>query len=188
VAALVRLQLLTGARPGELLNLRPCDIDRTEAVWTVTLEHHKTAHKGHERVLYMGPLAQSILRPFLLRDTDRPLFSPRDAEAQRHKDSRESEDGGRREDQKPNKKKTDRVVRDAYDKRTYHRAIERACAKAGVTRWHPNQLRHNCATALRKTLGIEAAQVMLGHARVDTTEIYAERNHEAARKIAADHG
>ncbi len=188
VVALIRLQLLTGARPGELINLRPCDIDRTGAVWTVTLEHHKTSHKGHERVLYMGPQAQCVLRPLLLRDTDRPLFSPKDAEAERHEKSRKSKDGGRRLDQKPNKKKTNRVVRDTYDRRTYNRAIERACEKAGVTRWHPNQLRHNCATALRKTLGIEAAQIMLGHARVDTTEIYAERNQEAARKIAADHG
>ena len=188
VAALVQLQVLTGARPGELLNLRPCDIDRSEPVWTVTLEHHKNAHRGHERILYLGPLAQSLIRPYLLRDKELPLFSPKDAEAQRHKDMRKTKEGGRRDDQAPNKKKSDRVVRDAYDKRTYHRAIERACIKAGVTRWHPNQLRHNCATNLRKTLGLEAAQIMLGHANADVTQIYAEKNHEAARQIAKDHG
>ncbi len=33
VADMVRLQRLTGARPGEICNLRPCDLDRTGDVW-----------------------------------------------------------------------------------------------------------------------------------------------------------
>ena len=33
--------------------------------------------------------------------------------------------------------------------------------------WHPNQLRHSFATAVRKQHGLEAAQVLLGHSRAD---------------------
>ncbi|GMV98042.1 MAG: hypothetical protein AMXMBFR83_23950 [Phycisphaerae bacterium] len=55
-------------------------------------------------------------------------------------------------------------------------------------RWHPHQLRHTAATQIRKELGLEAAQVMLGHARADVTQIYAEKNNQLAREIAAKLG
>lgn len=50
--------------------------------------------------------------------------------------------------------------------------------------WNPNQLRHARATWLKKTFGIEAAKDTLGHACLDTTEIYAERDLEKAMSIA----
>lgn len=55
-------------------------------------------------------------------------------------------------------------------------------------RFHPNQLRHNAATFLRKTYGIEAAQVILGHRTLSVTEIYAEKNVAAAQRIMAEVG
>jgi integrase len=67
-------------------------------------------------------------------------------------------------------------------------AIHRAADKAGVPRWNPNQLRHARATLLRKLKGIEAARVQLGHAAVKTTEIYAERDLEAAMRLALEFG
>lgn len=54
--------------------------------------------------------------------------------------------------------------------------------------FHPHQLRHTAATRLRKEFGIEAAQVMLGHKTIRITELYAEKNLDAARKIAAEVG
>jgi integrase len=50
--------------------------------------------------------------------------------------------------------------------------IARACERARIPVWSPNQLRHAAATRLRELHGIEAAQVALGHARPDTTLIY----------------
>ncbi|MEX2169982.1 MAG: site-specific integrase [Pirellulales bacterium] len=54
-------------------------------------------------------------------------------------------------------------------------------------RWSPNQLRHAAATEIRKQFGLEAAQVLLGHATANVTQIYAERDLakgvEVARKI-----
>ncbi|MCI0675765.1 MAG: site-specific integrase [Phycisphaerales bacterium] len=55
-------------------------------------------------------------------------------------------------------------------------------------RWNPHQLRHTAATSIRKLFGIEAAQVMLGHSRLDTTELYAERNMSHAVEIATRAG
>jgi integrase len=64
-AAMVRLQLLAGMRPGEVCALRPCDLDRSGPVWTYRPPAHKTAHHGHDRVVYLGPQAQEVLAPFL---------------------------------------------------------------------------------------------------------------------------
>jgi integrase len=49
-------------------------------------------------------------------------------------------------------------------------------------------LRHNRATEVRRRYGIEAAQVALGHARADVTEVYAEKNMEMATRIAREMG
>ena len=55
-------------------------------------------------------------------------------------------------------------------------------------RWHPNQLRHTFATKVRKEHGLEAAQVLLGHAKADVTQIYAEKNEALAVAVAAKMG
>ena len=55
-------------------------------------------------------------------------------------------------------------------------------------RWYPHQLRHTAATRLRKEYGLEAAQVILGHKTLTVTQVYAEKNVEAARKIMAQVG
>jgi len=55
-------------------------------------------------------------------------------------------------------------------------------------RWHPHQLRHAAGSRLRKEFGVEAAQVILGHKTLSVTELYAEKNVEAARRIMAQVG
>ena len=49
--------------------------------------------------------------------------------------------------------------------------------------WSPNQLRHAAGTDVRRQFGAEAAQVTLGHANLEVTEIYAERNEKLAAEI-----
>src|SRR5439155_564319 len=46
-------------------------------------------------------------------------------------------------------------------------------------RWQPNQLRHTYATEVRRTYGLEAAQVLLGHSKADTTETYAGKTRDS---------
>jgi site-specific recombinase XerD len=50
-------------------------------------------------------------------------------------------------------------------------------------RWHPHQLRHNAATLLRKEYGIEVAKIILGHATLSATQLYAERDLQKALEI-----
>ncbi|MBN1435684.1 MAG: tyrosine-type recombinase/integrase [Sedimentisphaerales bacterium] len=159
--ALIQLQLLTGARSGELLPLRQVDLEMTGTIWRYQPTHHKMSHADRERVVFFGPRAQEILRGFFDRAIDAPLFSPRDVR---------------------------RGSNAAYSKDSYRRAIARACEIAGIEPWHPHQLRHAAATRIRQTYGLEAAQVILGHARADVTEIYAQRDQAKAAAIVAQVG
>jgi integrase len=74
VRDLIDVQLLTGARSGELLKLTTAMIDRTDKVWNATLADHKTVHHGQSRTLHFGPQAQLILTKYLSADPDQPLF------------------------------------------------------------------------------------------------------------------
>ena len=74
VRDLIDVQVLTGARSGELLMLTTGMIDRTGNVWKATLADHKTAHHGHRRMIPFGPQAQLILTKYLSADPDKPLF------------------------------------------------------------------------------------------------------------------
>lgn len=83
VEAMIRLQLASGMRPGEVCSIRTCDVETTGKVWTYKPAQHKTAHHGHERVIYLGPQAQQILGDWLRPDMTAYLFSPREAEEER---------------------------------------------------------------------------------------------------------
>ena len=60
VAALINLQLLTASRSGELVLMRPIDLNTTDTVWTYTPESHKTGHHEHSRTIYIGPRGQAV--------------------------------------------------------------------------------------------------------------------------------
>ena len=47
VAAMIELQRITGMRPGEVVLMRPGDVDRTKEVWIYRPSRHKTAYRGH---------------------------------------------------------------------------------------------------------------------------------------------
>lgn len=83
VAAMVQLQRLTGARPGEICRMRTGDIDRTGNVWTYAPAVHKTQHRGKAHSIYIGPKAQAVLTPYLILDPAAYCFSPAAAELQR---------------------------------------------------------------------------------------------------------
>ena len=155
----IQFQLLTGARPGEALIIRGCDLDMSGPVWTYRPESHKNEHHGKQRVICIGPKAQVVLRTCLSTDLSLYLFG--------------TELSGR---QQP------------YRRDSYSTAIRRACLEANVPHWSPNQLRHNFATNTRKQFGIEKTRATLGHSSAVTSEIYAEMDVEAARAVVAKIG
>ena len=63
-------------------------------------------------------------------------------------------------------------------------AVERACTRAGVEKIRPYDLRRTVATGTRSILGKEAAKVLLGHTRTDTTDIYLLDEVQEAVKVA----
>lgn len=201
VAAMIRLQLLTGMRPGEVMQMRACDIDIGGPIWLYRPARHKTEHHGRQRLIYLGPKAQDVLRPFLSLDRTGWTFSPREAMAHIHRERRAARQTPMTPSQAARKRKRSPKWEpgECYDRRSYGWAIRRACDAAFPVpkhlkerdhaawrrehRWSPNQLRHNAATQLRTQFGIEAARVVLGHSSADVTEIYAELDFAKAAEI-----
>jgi len=175
VWAMIQLQRLTGMRGGEVTIMRGVDMDVGGDIWTYEPATHKTEHQGRDRIIDLGPRAQRVIAPFLVGDPRAWLFRPA-----RGKGSR----GGTHYRKRSRGGRTGRVVGDRYSTASYRRAIVRACRKAGVAKWTPHQLRHTYATEVRRQFGIEAARVLLGHASIVTTEIYAEADRQAAQRVA----
>jgi integrase len=185
VAAMVHFQQLTGARPGEVVRMTPIDIDRSKPVWEYRPEAHKNAWRGKERVIFIGPKGQDLFRPFLDgRAADVAVFSPAestDAARRRRTAARKTPlNCGNRPgtNRKPNPELGPTTN---FTPTTYARAVARACERAGVDRWSPHRLRHSFATEIRETHGLEGAQLLLGHARADVTQLYAQRDHRGGR-------
>jgi integrase len=194
VRDMIRLQLLCGCRPDEIVCLRPCDVTRDGEVWEYAPASHKAEHHGRQRRIFFGPRAQAILATYLDdRPAAAPCFSPVEAEAER----REKQRLARKTRVQPSqvkraeaskRRRRGRPPADAYNVASYRRAIHRGCHLAEIDRWSPNRLRHSRATDLRRQFGIEAAQTVCGHSQLSVTQIYAERDFDKARKIMAEVG
>ena len=59
--------------------MRACDIDMSGKIWEYRPASHKTQHHGKERIIFLGPQALEIIRPFLKPEVDAYLFSPKGA-------------------------------------------------------------------------------------------------------------
>jgi len=184
---MVRLQRLTGALPGEVCGLKPAYIDRSGNVWMAILTEHKTKHHGKTRTIYIGPKAQSVLLPYLLRDENDFCFKPSDSERKR----RTTQSANRVTPMSCGNRPGTNVKAapamqpgDQYDVSAFRRAIHRACVKANVQCWHPNQLRHSAATEIRKQFGLDSAASILGHSDVGVTQVYAENDRTKALAVA----
>jgi integrase len=161
LADLIRVQLYTGARPGEVCEMRLQEIDRSGEIWIYRPTSHKTEHRGKSREIAIGPRSQEILAARVARcrkDTDY-LFHPR------------SNPGS------------------PYRERSYHETLRYQCLKLGVPHFHPNQIRHSALTAIRRRFGLEGGRVVGGHSDAMTTSVYAQFDDLAeARKIASEMG
>lgn len=180
VQAIVRLQLLSGARPGEVACMRACDIDRSDKVWVYRPVLHKNSWRGQDREIYLGPRSQEIIRAWMRPGLQEQfLFSPIDAERLRHKRERSARrtplyPSHVRAKERKRLASERRILSERYDVDSYRQAIARACERASVPPWAPNRLRHNAATFLRREFGLDVAKAVLGHRLVETTQVYAE--------------
>jgi integrase len=215
VRAMVLVQLRSGCRAGEVAIMRPCDLAMGGPNWEYRPQYHKTGWRGKSRVIPIGPRAQEVIRSFLDRGPTAYLFDPREAVADHHAGRGERRKSKRtpsevaRRTAKPGEGHADH-----YDRRAYRQAVVRACdrafphpelstippkeltaeQRAGLHewrkrhRWSPLRLRHTAGTLVRSQYGLEAAQLHLGHAKADVTQIYAARDLGRAHEIAAEIG
>ncbi|MCC6660052.1 MAG: tyrosine-type recombinase/integrase [Phycisphaerales bacterium] len=182
LAAMIRLQVQTGMRPGELVHVSPQYLHSTRdpsvVAYHVPPEANKTEWLDIDRRVYLGPRAMQILLPWLPADPSRYAFDPGRAEAERlaaRRATRKSkrwpshatEERRRRRGQEPAQ------LGDHYTADSYRRAITRVCDAADVPRWTPYQLRHNAATEITERASIEVAKEVLGHRDIATTMRYA---------------
>lgn len=198
VDAMVRLQLITGARPNEIRRMKAREITRAEKdLWEYRPESYKTEHQergGERKVIFLGPRAIKILKPILARQEkegrEEPgyLFRPADAAEIRHRrsqaadakktPSRRARDARRAADPR-------RRYADHYTSTAYREAVQRAAARAGVPDWTPYQIRKARATEIDRSLGQDAAAIALGHRNIKTTlDHYIDPRTEQARELA----
>ena len=212
VAGMIEVQLYTGMGPGEVCKLRPADIDRSGDVWIFQPAAHKGAWRGKDRVVAIGPKAQAVLAKFWPADPSDFVFSPNRAVVALRAERAAARSTPRYPSHMANnaarrKPTATRPPAAAYTTCSYARAVTRGVKKGNTDRqakavvdpqhgpnlprivhWHPNQLRHPHRTTVRKRFGLEAAQVALGHARADVTQVYAEKNLGLAAAVALELG
>jgi integrase len=209
-AAMARLQLLTGMRPGEVVLMRGIDLDMSGKVWLYRPGsdqgphgRHKNAYRGQQRVVPIGPRAQEVLKPWLRLNLHEYLFSPAEAEAKRRAARRKRGIPGQQV--RCPKRKPKKAPGSRYTTNSYSQAVRIAAQKADtagrakaiaagmpadqaletefVPHWHPNQLRHTKATEIRREAGLDAARAVLGHRSPQITEVYAELDTTRAAEV-----
>lgn len=180
VKAMLAIHIQTGMRPAELCDMRPKDIDRSGEVWLYRPAQHKTKHHGKPRVIPILGDAREALIEYLNRAPDSHCFSPKEADAWFRAKLRSERKGYG--SYKPTKGTLRAGTK--YSPQSYRQAIERAAKRAKVGHWVPYQLRHLNLTEVRQALGIEHAQALGGHSRMDMTEHYAQQTIERAIEAA----
>jgi integrase len=170
IGAMIRLQLLTGMRCGEVFQMRGCDIEmKPGECWRYRPEHHKTEKKGKRRYIPLGPQAQDIVRRFLKPNPTAYLFTPAESSMTKVVVKR-LRDGKvhvyRQHLSKP--MENARKMKAMFNRESYATAIKQNVRKADrlahdrrpdvpadvpiVKRWHSHQLRHSAATIHQRSI------------------------------------
>ena len=168
--AIVQVIARAGARPSEVLRLRPCEIERGDGVWFLRPTFHKNERLGKSRVLVLGPRCQAALAPWISGvHPDSFVFTSDTIKRAKTPDII-----------RLRRRRTARPI-DAVDLR---RVVRIACEAAEVPVWTPYRLRHTGLTEFRRVGGLDAAQLQGGHADSKTTERYAAADLRAAIEAA----
>ncbi len=203
VAALIQVQYFCGLRPGEATIMRRKDIDASGDIWIYSPAKHKNLWRGHHLVKAIPRVAQELIKPLFLADADAYLFRPEDSVrwwgTMRGADTHERKTKVypseiRSRERRKSERETNYgagKLRPCYDTHSYRQAVRHGIRRArkmgeNLEFWTPHQLRHGVATEISKSLGQQAAQRWLGHAKLDTTSIYAEKQLSELLDIARE--
>jgi len=192
------LQLIwhTAMRPYEVCEMRPFDIlcDNPNC-WLyipgrdqTPVGQHKTTRFERVKVIPLASKCQKILKPRIQDfNSKKCIFSPKEAvqEFLEHKFANRKTPLNYGNRPGTNLRKHPMVKpSEKYNHNTLRNACKRGCERAGVEVFVPYDLRRTIATGARSILGKEAAKVLLGHTKTDTTDIYLLDEVQEAVKVA----
>jgi integrase len=196
VADMLRLIWHTAMRPSEVCKMRPFDIIKDDPeCWLYIpgrdqspVGEHKTARFERIKVIPLTHECQKILmrriKDFSSKDY---VFSPKESMQEFLEIKAANRKTPLKYGNRPGTNKKEHPMINPGDKYEHHalrRACQRACNRAGVEVFTPYDLRRTMATGARATLGKEAAKVLLGHTKTDTTDIYLLEEVQEAMKVA----
>lgn len=190
VADLIWFVRLTGCRPSEARRMKLCRIrDRDKPVWRYVPKRHKTAHRGKQRHIAIGPQAQAIVLAHTAGGSPTDyVFTP-----QRSVPPRKGKPGTIPMQPRQPSPRVGRM----FQKDAINRAVHPAIVKANddedrngppVPHWTPYQLRYTRLREIRKAAGREAAQAIAGHSTATMTDHYAPANWGRAARAAQRSG
>ena len=196
VADMLRLMWYTAMRPGEVCKMRPFDILRDDPqCWLYVpgrdkspVGDHKTTRFGRMRVITLTAEAQKILEGRITNFKSKAyVFKPIDAIEEMYDIRAQNRVTPMSCGNKPGTNRKEHPMikpGECYTANALRIACQRGCKRAGVEPFKPYDLRRSVATATRARLGKEAAKVLLGHTKTDTTDIYLLDEVQEAMKIA----
>src|SRR5262249_23258584 len=153
VRTMIEVQRLCGGRPQDIVQMRAIDLEMTGPVWEYRPHRYKTEHHNdgattdRERIVFLGPRAQELLKPYLTLNVTDYLFKRKRCEERRREEQRRNRKtplwpSHVRHQTRKRGQRARAALRECYDVGSYRRAIRRACLKAGIPIWFPLQLRH----------------------------------------------
>ena len=164
----------SGSRPGEMFGLKVGDIiQHTPDLWRYEPEDHKNAQYGHSRTIRFGPRCIAILKRLTAKRkaSDYVFVRPEQTDYR-------------------NKRRHAKTAGKPWDRHCFHHIIARTCKANDIPHWHPHQLRHAAASEAynRKNGAAAAAQALLGHSRLSTTDRYITLDESPADREARNFG
>lgn len=162
--AIVELLMSTGCRVTELCTILLSDITGDRLIV------HGKGRK--DRTVYLNAKAQMALQFYVGERKDKnPYLFPKGASVT------EANFCGKKELWYQN---PECVLPDEHvDKGSIEKTVRKIGRRAGVEKVHPHRFRRTCATfALRRGMPIEQVSKMLGHEKIETTQIYLDLSEE----------
>jgi integrase len=215
---MLNVQLATGMRPSELCHIRPMHLKPTREpramLYHVPPEANKTSHVegaggAGDRVVPIGPRSLRLLRAIWPDDPREYFFSPKREHARRMLARRQD----RRTVMYPSHAPELRLTRkrrggvraitlgEHYTRDSYRRALTRACEAAraseiqsgvdpaaAVHTFGPYELRHMRACDIATREDLHVAKAVLGHASVQTTQLYVRARERGLIRAALKYG
>ena len=192
------LQLIwnTAMRPGEVCKMRPCDILRDDPeCWLYIpgrdispVGEHKTMRFGRTKVIPLTVKSQAILQNRVADfDSKQYIFKPMDAIKEMIQERAKKRKTPLHYGNSPGTNKKEHPMIQPGEKYTVNAlriACRRGCKRAGVAPFNPYDLRRSTATGIRSILDKEAAKLILGHTKTETTDIYLLEEVQEAMKVA----